>query len=131
MDEVPFNSRRKYHLTLHRISDSSVFSQSEFMIGRMHGVDNASDASNNSNFLVLVKGAPEYLLTMCSTIIFDNRQVALNTSLVAKVIRANEQLAGCGERVLALAYKFLPADKYPHEHQLDLRSLNVLKFFFL
>jgi len=122
VDEIPFSSRRKFHLTLHRVTESASLQHSEQLIEKQAG----SGAASERNFLILAKGAPEYILSMCSTAVFDDRQLPLGASLVTQIIRANERLAGEGERVLALAYKCLPADRYPLDHAFDLRSTRTL-----
>jgi len=121
VDEIPFSSRRKFHLTLHLVTESAALQHSEQLIEKQAG-----GPASASHFLVLAKGAPEYILSMCATAVFDDRQLPLGASLVAQVIRANERLAGEGERVLALAYKCLPADHYPLDHAFDLRCVRPL-----
>uniref|UniRef100_A0A915IQM6 Cation-transporting P-type ATPase N-terminal domain-containing protein n=1 Tax=Romanomermis culicivorax TaxID=13658 RepID=A0A915IQM6_ROMCU len=53
VDEIPFNSRRKFHLTVHKIVDDSVFHTTEFSIRQKptedHG-DHETDRDRKSNF---------------------------------------------------------------------------------
>jgi len=91
-DEIPFNSRRKFHLTVHQMIDGSILSNSEQMIRKIELTpppvqgNEQKVAPGEGQHLVLVKGAPEYVLTMCDRAIFGNIHTMLNSALVAKVL---------------------------------------------
>lgn len=123
VDEIPFNSRRKFHLTIHQVTDRSVLLNSELMLQKQPSflVDQDSILGDFQHIL-LVKGAPEYVLSMCNLAVFDNKPAPLISMLLAQVMRANERLALQGERVLAFAYKRLSAEKFPLGCAFDLRD---------
>ncbi len=89
--EIPFTSERKCMTTLHKTPQNEV--------------------------VAYMKGAPETVLEKCSQIIENGKEVKLTQAKIARVLQANEQLAGNALRVLATAYKRLPsaAEKYADE----------------
>jgi len=56
------------------------------------------------------KGAPDVLLNLCSSIYWQGKIVPLTPELKARVLEANDQMAGQALRVLALAARELPRD---------------------
>jgi len=89
--EIPFTSERKRMTTVHKTPQSEV--------------------------VAYMKGAPETVLEKCSQILENGKEVKLTQAKIAKVLQANEQLASNALRVLAMAYKRLPAaaEKYEDE----------------
>ncbi len=81
--EIPFTSERKRMTTLHRTPQGEV--------------------------VAYVKGAPETVLDMCTHILENGKEVKLAKAKVGEVLKVNEQLASNALRVLAMAYKRLPA----------------------
>ncbi|MGI6129040.1 MAG: cation-translocating P-type ATPase [bacterium] len=81
--EVPFDSRRKLMSTIHPASDGS--------------------------YLVLTKGAPDIVLNRSQRLLLDGQEVALTPELTEEVKEQNAFLAKQALRVLALAYRRLPA----------------------
>jgi len=79
--EIKFNSTNKWQLSIHEDED---------------------DKDNN---LLVLKGAPERVLDMCSTILIDGKEVAIDDAWKAKYNAAYEGLGGKGERVLGFAYR--------------------------
>jgi Ca2+-transporting ATPase len=79
--QVPFESRRKRMSTVHRLQDSVV---------------------------AYVKGAPREMLELCTHIRMDGRNCPLEDDFRAKVLTANDNFAGEGLRVLAIAMRSLP-----------------------
>lgn len=60
---------------------------------------------SNSNTLTLYsKGAIDYILTKCTKVLIDGKEVELNEKLTNKILKANEKLCSNGERVIAYAY---------------------------
>ncbi|WP_329425800.1 HAD-IC family P-type ATPase [Streptosporangium sp. NBC_01495] len=76
VDELPFEPGRGYHAVL---------------------------GKGDSGPLLSVKGAPEVVVTRCTSILRDGRVVPLVDSLVAEVEKELDQLARQGYRVLAVA----------------------------
>lgn len=84
MDELPFETERRYMASLHRI-----------------GADN----------LLLVKGAPEAIFAGCDAVMTES---GTQPFVVADWQAAVAEMAARGERVLALACKTLPDGKAQH-----------------
>ncbi|MFC1612620.1 cation-translocating P-type ATPase [Patescibacteria group bacterium] len=84
LDEIPFNSDRKFMATLHK--------------------------RTQKENLVLVKGAPEIIFKKCSKIIKHKQEVELDSEFRAKFKAQLEDLTSKGLRVLALAYKKTPTN---------------------
>lgn len=82
LDEIPFDAAHRYMATLHHSHDGSAFA--------------------------CVKGAPERVLDMCRTQSADDGEAPLDKSYW---LRAVDELARQGQRVLALASLPLPRDK--------------------
>lgn len=59
---------------------------------------------NNNKFL-MVKGAIDYILPKCKTILIDGNQQPLTEKLLQKVLKQNEIVCNNGERVIAFASK--------------------------
>jgi len=79
IDEVPFSSERKRMTTLHRSRDGKV--------------------------VAFMKGAPEVVLSRCSTIMVDGKVVDLTRDDVEEILRINDEMASKALRNLAFAYK--------------------------
>ncbi len=99
--EVPFNSDRKRMSTIHR---------------------------SNSSYLVLVKGAPEQMLSCCSKILLQEEQTLSEEERDA-ILEVDSKLAQSGFRNLAFAYKELPEmppEMTPEEVEKDLVFVGLL-----
>ena len=79
--QLPFESRRRRMSTIHQVENSLV---------------------------VYVKGAPKEMLELCTHIRMDERDRPLDEDLRARVLTANDNFAGEGLRVLAIAMRSLP-----------------------
>ena len=90
IDEEPFSSETKYMGTLHRI---------------------------NEKYIVCAKGAPEELISRCSSVFEKNEVKILNADKRENWLDKSEKLARQGIRVLAFAY--LEADKKPGKDFLE------------
>ena len=84
IDEVPFDSNRRYMATLHRLPD-----------GRK---------------VVYVKGAAEHILSMCSTYWQGGRVRKLSGHALAGFVEQNTRMSSSAMRVLAAAFKEVPHD---------------------
>ena len=78
--QLPFESRRRRMSTIHQVQNS---------------------------LAVYVKGAPRETLELCTHIRIDGRDCPLDDDLRAKVLTANDNFAGEGLRVLAIAMRSL------------------------
>ena len=81
--ELPFDSQRKLMSTVHPLP--------------------------GGGFRVMVKGAPDVLLSRCSSALGGLGRVSLTQSLRHQVLRANEFMAGRALRVLGTAYRDVAA----------------------
>lgn len=93
--EVPFNSVNKTSLTIN---------------------ESAKDGGPKSGgYWLSMKGAPERIIERCSTILVDGgrRELALDEKAKASFTEAYEALGGAGERVIGLAQRHLPKEKFP------------------
>ncbi|KAJ2769663.1 hypothetical protein IWQ56_002461, partial [Coemansia nantahalensis] len=77
--EVPFNSANKWMLSIHRLAHA------------------------DGPLTLLIKGAPERILRLCSTILDGGRAVALDDGHRARYDEIYEHMASRGHRVLAFA----------------------------
>ncbi|CAG8703075.1 9822_t:CDS:1, partial [Funneliformis caledonium] len=88
--EIPFNSETKWALTIHK---------------KKH---------NKGDLTLYIKGAPERVLRLCTTILSDENAIPLTDEHKKKYDEIYEFMASKGHRVLAFAQLLLPADPY-HE----------------
>lgn len=84
-DEIPFSSETKYMATFHREEDGKVW--------------------------VLVKGAPETVLDMCSKHQVEDGTETLEDQDITRILEANQDMAGRALRVLGLAYRRISPDR--------------------
>lgn len=84
LHEIKFNSTNKWQLSIHKPEDSSI-----------------------ENPVLVLKGAPERALKMCSKILIDGEEVPLTPEWAAKYNEAYESLGAMGERVLGFAYRIM------------------------
>ncbi|KAK3804662.1 MAG: hypothetical protein J3R72DRAFT_508961 [Linnemannia gamsii] len=98
--EIPFNSETKWAMTIHH---------KEHPTGK---------------FTLLMKGAPERVLRLCSTILIDGQAIPLMEEHVKAFDATYEMMALKGHRVLAVAQSLLPHDGYPDDHVFDKEKKN-------
>jgi Ca2+-transporting ATPase len=84
--EVPFSSERKLMSTIH------------------------ADANKPERFIVLTKGAPDVLLTLCSHELMGSEAKPLTEARRAEILTSNEGLAADALRTLGVAFRSLPPD---------------------
>lgn len=82
--EIPFDSKRKRMTTIHALP--------------------------NGKYRVITKGAPDVLLQYCNYVKEEGREEPLNQSRERQIMKVNEEMAARALRVLAVAYKDLPAN---------------------
>lgn len=97
VNEIPFNSRNKFHLTIHKLNKISVIPAA---------CQSIFDASTDKELLCIIKGAPEVIMELCS--------YGLNKDKIEEFDKTKElcsklsvTLASNGERVIGLAFVFL------------------------
>uniref|UniRef100_A0A8R1HZH2 Sodium/potassium-transporting ATPase subunit alpha n=1 Tax=Caenorhabditis japonica TaxID=281687 RepID=A0A8R1HZH2_CAEJA len=95
--EIPFNSTNKYQVSIH---------------------------DNGDHYLLVMKGAPERILDVCSTIFLNGKEVELTDKLREEFNTAYLELGGMGERVLGFCDFTLPTDKFPKGFKFDVEEVN-------
>ncbi|KAJ3019530.1 hypothetical protein HKX48_002007 [Thoreauomyces humboldtii] len=98
--EIPFNSENKWNLTIHDMRHAS------------------------GSHTLFVKGAPERILKMCSTILKDGASKPLDKKEEEDFLATYEWMAGKGRRVLAFAQLQLPEDQFPKGFGFDKKNMN-------
>ncbi|KAF9939853.1 hypothetical protein BGZ75_003130 [Mortierella antarctica] len=98
--EVPFNSENKWAMTIHRKEHAT------------------------GNHTLLMKGAPERILRLCSTILINNEAVPLTEEHSKAYGDMYTLMASKGHRVLAFAQMLLPRDQYPDDIVFDKEQKN-------
>ncbi|KAJ3133709.1 hypothetical protein HDU90_005547 [Geranomyces variabilis] len=98
--EIPFNSDNKWNLTIHDMHHS------------------------NGTYTLFVKGAPERILRMCSTILKDGAAQHLDAQSSSEFDRTYEWMASKGRRVLAFAQLQLPGDAFPQGFAFNKKEMN-------
>lgn len=76
--EIPFDSTRKMMTTVHRL---------------------------NNSYFVISKGAPQYVLKKCSSVLSGTSQRAITPGDIKSITNANDDMAEGGLRVIAVAFK--------------------------
>ncbi|KAG0092103.1 hypothetical protein BGZ93_003295 [Podila epicladia] len=98
--EVPFNSETKWAMTIH------------------------CKEHPTGAYTLLMKGAPERVLRLCSTILIDGQAIPLTEEHVKAFEATYEMMASKGHRVLAFAQLLLPWDEYSNDHVFDKEKKN-------
>ncbi|KAI9297876.1 hypothetical protein K502DRAFT_300279 [Neoconidiobolus thromboides FSU 785] len=97
--DIPFNSDNKWAMTISQVPHA------------------------NGDLILYLKGAPERVLRLCSTILIDGQAIPLTEEHQAKFQETYELMAGKGHRVLAFAQLLLPGDQFPKDFVFD-KKLN-------
>lgn len=99
--EIPFNSINKYQLSIHAVPQNS-----------------------SVNCLLVMKGAPERILSKCSTILLEGNDVPLTSEIRVNFEKAYMELGGLGERVLGFCDFWLDKDIYPPSFEFNVEESN-------
>ena len=86
----------------------------------MHENENRSE----SNFLLVMKGAPERIVDRCSTILIDGEERVFDDKMKEEFEAANMELGEFGERVLGFCDLVLPAEQFPRGTTFDPEKQN-------
>ncbi|TPP66702.1 Sodium/potassium-transporting ATPase subunit alpha [Fasciola gigantica] len=98
--EIPFNSSLKFQVSIH------------------------ADRTENSHFLLVMKGAPERVMERCSTILVNGQEVPLDEEQRKIFEEAYSTLGQMGERVLGFCDYRLPEEQYESTYQFDTDEIN-------
>mmetsp|Transcript_13097 Transcript_13097/g.15135 ORF Transcript_13097/g.15135 Transcript_13097/m.15135 type:complete len:1178 (-) Transcript_13097:54-3587(-) len=100
MCEIPFNSFKKYNLIIRDIT---------------------ADKGEN-NFMLIMKGAPERIWGRCDKILVNGEVREITDYWHKKFEEANAAFGKNGERVLAFANIYLPANEYKKDSQFIMKE---------
>lgn len=81
----------------------------------IHELENKS----MSNYLLVMKGAPERILDRCSILLLDGEEHEMTKEWRDAFNHAYLELGGLGERVLGFCDYVLPSAQFPHGYQFD------------
>ncbi|PAV75993.1 hypothetical protein WR25_00405 [Diploscapter pachys] len=95
--EIPFNSANKFQVSIH---------------------------VNGDRNLLVMKGAPERILKVCSTVLVDGKEVLTDKKFEKKFMEAYESLGGFGERVLGFCDLELNEAQFPVGYDFDTEKIN-------
>jgi P-type Ca2+ transporter type 2C len=84
IDEIPFDSSKKYMTVVCKDRKGGIY--------------------------LFTKGAPDIVINMCGSALFDSGIVAMTDQIRQDILKANDSMAGDALRVIAMAYKKL--DRY-------------------
>jgi sodium/potassium-transporting ATPase subunit alpha len=84
--EIPFNSKNKYQLSIHR------------------DVEISNSSASGSSCIVVIKGAPEIILSRCSHFEANGITKRIKKSFEKRFEAAYKKFGSQGERVLGFAY---------------------------
>lgn len=113
--EIAFNSTNKYHVTIHEIPPPSHSNQT-------HSEDD--DDYEDFDYVLCMKGAPEKILEMCSTIMINGREERIDSHWCDLFNNAYMNFGGMGERVIGLCDLPLPRSKFPRGYAFNSERVN-------
>lgn len=99
--EIPFSSVNKYQVSIHETEDP-----------------------NDDRYLLVMKGAPETIMSLCSTIYTNGKEMPLNNLMRNTIYRAYLRMGTEGERVLGFCDLLLPSHKFPPGYRFDTNVVN-------
>lgn len=99
--EIPFNSKNKYQLSLHK-----------------------QDNDDSKPILMVMKGAPERLVSRCSTLLLNGEVVPLTPELADEIENCQLELSKKGMRVLGFAQKELDPAIYGPNYEFNTDNPN-------
>ncbi|KAJ0397615.1 hypothetical protein P43SY_003499 [Pythium insidiosum] len=99
--EVPFNSKNKYQLSFHR-----------------------QDNDDSKPLLMVMKGAPERILSRCGKVLMGGEEVDLTPERLAEIENCQLELSKKGMRVLGFAQKILDPSVYPANYEFNTDNPN-------
>ena len=94
---VPFNSTNKYQVSIHVV---------------------------NGQHLLVMKGAPERIVSRCSKVVHNGQVENFNSAWSNRFEEANAELGGMGRRVLGFCHCWLDKTQYPIGYQFDTEAGN-------
>lgn len=101
--EVPFTSERKRMTTVHRVDETAKQTDLPW---------------RDTPYVLLSKGAVDSLLQVSDRVLVNNELVTIDDEWRQRIEKANDDLAGQGQRVLGIAFRFCEAAEPPTEEEL-------------
>jgi P-type Ca2+ transporter type 2C len=114
--EIPFDSDRKRMTTMHRLD-------------RAAGCVTASAAFADRSVIAFVKGAPDMVLDLCTSVLIDGLAVEMTPEVRREIASQNKEMAASALRVLAVAYRTLgdvPEKATPGEVEKELVFVGLM-----
>eukprot|EP01029_Cantina_marsupialis_P021357 TRINITY_DN50_c0_g7_i1.p1 TRINITY_DN50_c0_g7~~TRINITY_DN50_c0_g7_i1.p1 ORF type:complete len:1297 (-),score=480.05 TRINITY_DN50_c0_g7_i1:226-4116(-) len=96
--EIPFNSANKYQVSIHQLGESN-------------------------NTVLVMKGAPERIISRCSHVLMNGEEVELTEELKNEIEEKQMTLQAEGRRVLGFCEKELP-DEYTPDYEFNIDTRN-------
>lgn len=110
--ELAFNSTNKYHVTIHELPKKNMDDP------------NSNFDTEDADYLLCMKGAPERVFNMCGTIVINGKEKVLDSNWKKLFDDAYDELGGMGERVIGFCDLLLPKSKYPRGFAFDSEHVN-------
>ena len=98
--EAPFDSERKRMTTIHEVPPENSLDESTAAVLRQLG-------GYETNWLALMKGAAESVVTVCDRILFHGKEISLTDEHLERIHKIEDRLASQGKRVLGFAYRWI------------------------
>ncbi|KDO35437.1 hypothetical protein SPRG_00285 [Saprolegnia parasitica CBS 223.65] len=99
--EIPFNSKNKYQVSIHKLDDDE-----------------------SKNLLLVMKGAPERITARCGSVMINGQELPMTPERLAEIDDLQLQLSKRGMRVLGFAEKSLDVARYPHSYDFSTDNPN-------
>ncbi|KAG9509343.1 Sodium/potassium-transporting ATPase subunit alpha, partial [Fragariocoptes setiger] len=127
VSEIAFNSTNKYHVTIHELPDTDNIDNATTSVdGNSNNNNNNSTTKDNkkAHFLLCMKGAPERVLEMCSTILINGKERRIDDQWRQLFNAAYMDLGGMGERVIGFCDLPLNKRDFPPDFAFDCEHIN-------
>ena len=72
----------------------------------------------NASYVMLSKGAVDSLLDVANRVLVQNEIIPMDDAWRERILKANARLAGEGQRVLGIAFRFWESDELPDDEDL-------------
>lgn len=103
--EIAFNSTNKYHVTIHELAEGD-------------------DDFRKCDYVLCMKGAPEKVLEMCSSILINGQDVQKDAHWCKLFNAAYMDFGSMGERVIGMCDLPLPRSKFPKGFNFNSETVN-------
>ena len=101
---IPFSSEIKFNMYIRNMTSRTL------------------DGKCNTPLMLVMKGAPERIISRCSKILIDGEEIEINSDILNEIEFMNSSLGKMGERVSAVAKYNLEPERYPMDYQFDTKN---------